>query len=194
MIKAQTEVLTTLLIFVVTLSVVTSVYMFGIPLIEKNKDMATLERAEDFIKSLNIKIKGVANGGSDQIEFNLPGLFVFNETNENIQVVLKTTGTKYAEGGWISLSMGNKTTGRWGIDEPEIIEVRSIKLANKKYISTFRLKYRQLDAQQKSYKISLASASGGSLVTGEGHNIILTYAGTSENEGLINTIVKINII
>ena len=194
MIKAQTEVLTTLLIFVVTLSVVTSVYMFGIPLIEKNKDMATLERAEDFIKSLNIKIKGVANGGSDQIEFNLPGLFVFNETNENIQVVLKTTGTKYAEGGWISLSMGNKTTGRWGIDEPEIIEVRSIKLANKKYISTFRLKYRQLDAQQKSYKISLASAPGGSLVTGEGHNIILTYAGTSENEGLINTIVKINII
>ncbi|OYT58207.1 MAG: hypothetical protein DRO96_00855 [Candidatus Aenigmatarchaeota archaeon] len=192
--KAQTEVLTTLLIFVVTLSVVTSVYFFGIPLIEKNKDIATLEKSEDFIKNLNTKIKKVANGGSDQIEFDLPGLFIFNQTDETIEIVLKTTGTKYAEGGWISLSRSNQTSGTWGIDEPEIIEVKSVKISEKKYITTFKLSYRELKAEKNSYKISLISSSGTSIVSGGGHTITITYGGLSKSEDLIKTNVKINIV
>ena len=54
-------------ILVVTVS---TIYFWGIPLIEKNKDIALQENAENFMRNLAERVKYVANNpGREQIRF-----------------------------------------------------------------------------------------------------------------------------
>ena len=59
--KGQQQVLTILLITLVLVAIVGSVYFWGLPLIQKNRDITVLKKAEDFMMNLNNKIKYVAN-------------------------------------------------------------------------------------------------------------------------------------
>src|SRR3989338_6960866 len=77
--KGQQEALSAILISGILIGVVGSVYFWGVPLIQKNKDISILESSEAFVRGLDVKIKSVANnGGRDQMSIPVPGIVTFD--------------------------------------------------------------------------------------------------------------------
>lgn len=176
--KGQQEALSAILITGILIGVVGSVYFWGIPLIQKNKDIATQENTELFMKDLNEKIIYIANhGGRDQIKFSIPGTLKFS--GDLITIETETTGTKYfAVGLLIPLGKNNCTVenGIWGKDEPATLCVRGMKLDVNKYHTTYTLKYIRLDATGiDSYRINLT----GSGSAGESAVLAIENKGTT---------------
>ena len=196
--KGQTQIVTTMLLTMVTVAVVGTVYFYGLPLIEKNKDIATLQKTEDFIKLLDDKIKIVANGGSAELPFNIPGLFIFNNSNGTIEIKVKTRRTIYATGAEVPL-VGDLEGGNvWGVNKQEIIYVKAEKVGNA-FVNSYNLNYKQLVGND-CYKIVLESKTGGDIVTEEGHNIVISHVGIDSSEKcggtktLYKSIVQIAIV
>jgi len=192
--KAQQQVLTPILITLILISIVGSVYLWGIPLIQKNRGIANLQRSEEWIKDLNNKIKFVANTeGREQISINIPGTVIFNETEGSISLKMKTHGTIYSVGGRIYFVRNESEEGTLGKDEPELLyaETREI---DGKYLTTYTLKYRKLNSPEAgypSYKINLTGSTG---LARQEHDIVIEYGGVISNENLMTTIVKIKIV
>lgn len=202
MMKGQQEVLSIVLISGILIGVVGSVYLWGVPLIQKNKDIATLESAEGFIRNLNNRIKFVANnGGRDQLLINVPGIVRYDPVSETIQLIVETEGTIYATGADIPIGKNplcTATTGTFGLDDPETICVKSVSAGEKSYTTTYTLKYLQLSNAEtlRDFKIQL---SGIAKTGGEQKTITFENLGsnTPTNIGgrtLVSTIIDIGII
>lgn len=196
--KGQQEVVTTILITGILVGIVGSVLFWGLPLIQKSKDASLLERAEDFMKSLNSKVKFVANNqGKDQLVITVPGTVRFlpnDPAGPTIQLIVDTQGTIYATDAEIPLGRNEcgRTEGVWAVNDPEVLCLTSRKLDTNKYVTTYRLSNILLKTEGiVSYRIVMTGqgASGG-----EGHTIIFENAGTQEVENLINILISINII
>ncbi|MEM7819575.1 MAG: hypothetical protein QXD48_01980 [Candidatus Aenigmatarchaeota archaeon] len=191
--KGQHEALSIIMISGILIGVVGSVYFWGLPLIQKNKDIALLENSESFMKNLNEKIKYIANyGGRDEIKITLPVLIKFNP-DKTIDLIAETYGTIYAKDAEISLGKNpsTATTGIWGINDPEVINVKSIGLSEDMYKTVFSLRYINLTTGTKTYRIDLiGNANSG----GRDHYIIIENKGTISDRNLINTIIEISII
>ena len=198
--KGVVEAISTLLISGILIGVVGTVYFWGLPLIQKNKDISVLESNEDFMYELNNKIKLVANaGGREQIQFTQPGVIRFDSVG--IRVVIDTEGTIYAAEAPVPLSRNSPalSEGVWGIDQPEIISVLSNRIGDTHYRNTFKLSYKSLvvNAEPAPDREFLIQLSGTDSVGGQGSNVIITSEGTSEetfvDKTRINSVVKITI-
>lgn len=184
MTKGQQDVISTILISGVLIGVVSSVYFWGIPLIQKNQDISTLKTAEDFMYSLNEKIKFVANnGGKDQIFVNVPGLLEFD--SEIIELSVNTQGTIYATDVEIPLKKNECTRieGTWGVHESSVVCVKSRKLAKDQYKTIYTLNFIKLNVVDSgyitgSYKIRLI----GDGVAGDEHIINIENAGVEKGD------------
>ncbi len=188
--KGQQEAVSVILITGILIGVVGSVYFWGLPLIQKNKDISVLKDSERFMFDLNEKIKSVANsGGREQIRIDVPGILVFDPLDGSLRFRVDTKGTIYDTGAPIPLSRNDcsKTLGEWGADEPGTLCVES-KGETEKFFNTYSLKYIELrhPTRQDSYKIVL---SGEEASGGENHDIVMENIGSS---GGITT-VKISI-
>lgn len=172
--KGQTEVMSTMLLTMITISVVGTVYLYGVPLIEKNKDVSTMQNTEEFMFLLNEKVKQVANGGGTELTFNTPGVLRFNSTDSSLSVMIRTQGTIYATGGEIELTkqsdLENDDMGSWGETTSGRITVNSQE-QNGEYITTYKLDYRTLVGNE-CYKIDL---NGDDFAIGQGTRIRLKY-------------------
>ena len=197
--KGQQEILSAVLLTGILITVVGSVYLWGLPLIQKNRSAATLESAELFSKNLAEKIKFIANtGGKDQMTINIPGVVFFNNESGTIETALQTEGTIYSTEGEIPIlgdSCYINDTKIWGKDSPEIICVITKNIGENKYTTDYITGFRKLQAGNKIYKISLVGdiSSGGT-----DHKITIENIGSkstpdSENV-LIETFIKISII
>ncbi len=209
--KGQQEALSAVLISGILIGVVGSVYFWGIPLVQKNKDNSLLETAETFMQEVDNKIKFVANnGGRDQIVVNLPGIIRFD--GGSIELSIATEGTIYAVDSPIPLGRTsssnlkldplNATTryGVWGSDDPVLYTVKSSKYSENSYETDYTLEYVQLrnDKTTRDFMIELdgSGSSGGIdstiVIEGLGEQII-----TPENNNgrtLIKSIVRISIV
>ena len=177
-----------------------SVYFWGLPLIQKNKDISLLENSEGFMLNLNNKIKDIANhGGRDNIEIIIPGMVKFDG---NIILDVETVGSIYAEGAWIPLSRNGcaLTDGTWGINNPEVLCLLTQCISGgakcEKYQTEYKLSYIKLDTEGiNSYKIEL---TGNKAYGGEHNYIQIENKGTTEKnvdgKNLISTEIEISII
>ncbi len=180
------EVLSVILISGILIGVVGSVYFWGVPLIQKNKDINTLENAEDFMRNLNTKIKNVANsGGRDQIIINVPGLVAFDGTEINL--VVDTEGVIYATNAEIPLGRNPCTVqpGQqfiFGVNDPETLCVKSQKISPQSYRTTYTLSYIKLESTGvlRDFQITL---KGGPRRSGSTDNTIII-----ENKGSASTV------
>lgn len=175
--KGQQEALSAVLISGILIGVVGSVYFWGIPLIQKNKDIALLETSEAFMRELDAKIKSVANnGGRDQIIVTVAGLADFD--GQIMKLSIETEGTIYAVDAQIPLGRSSASNlnvdlsgaspisyGIWGIDDPVLFNVISRKTSENKYKSDYTLEYIELRNANtlKDFQINLTGtpASGG---------------------------------
>ncbi|MFH1420432.1 MAG: hypothetical protein ABIG30_00515 [Candidatus Aenigmatarchaeota archaeon] len=197
--KGQQQVLSAIMLTGIMITVVGSVYFWGIPLVQKNQDINSLQNAESFMLMLNERIKFVANNaGRDQVMINVPGILTFDAEMQTLGFEIQTGGTIYAAGGGlIPLSKtkvgvcNSKSEGIWGTDVPEVLCVKSIELGENSYKTTYNLGYRELTKTAKSYKIKLAGESSSG---GQDHTVVIDYMGADDAGSLINTNVKITIL
>lgn len=202
--KGQHEALSAILITGVLIGVVGSVYFWGMPLIEKNRDISTLKNSEEFMKNLNEKIKYVANhGGRDQIKITVPGIVTFD--GEDILFEVETTGVIYSIGSPIPITKNpcTLTEGRWGLQESEVLCLVSECMGNinecQNYKTAYKLNYVPLhvyDPEQElvilnSYQIDL---TGQSDKGGMDHLVVIENLGTVPDGNLIKTQISINIV
>ncbi len=194
--KGQQDILSAVMLTGIMVVVVGSVYFWGIPLVQKNRDVNALQNTEDFMKLLNDKIKFVANNeGREQIQINVPVILTFVAADDKIQVEIETDGSIYSSGAPIPLSRtescDNVNPGTWGTDQPEILCVTTTELAENAYKSVYSLEYRELAGLTKDYQINLEGA-GGSI--GQDHNIVMEYDGSETVGGILNTKIKITLL
>lgn len=199
--KGQQQALSAILITTVLIGVVGSVYFWGLPLIQKSKDVSVLENSEILMLNLNNKIKQVANsGGSDRVTVNVPGILSFD--GENLTLVVDTSGSIYATGALIPLSKNSCTVteGLWGVNSPEALCITSQCLGSsarcEKYRTEYKLSYIKLYTNElDSYKIVFV---GDAFYGGENDYIQVENVGTSEKNdngrNLISTEIKISIV
>ncbi|MBI5061402.1 MAG: hypothetical protein HZB67_03740, partial [Candidatus Aenigmarchaeota archaeon] len=147
------EPLTVVMMVGILIVVISSIYFWGVPLIEKNKDVASLKATESFMEELNNKVRDIANnGGREQVTIE-KGIVSFS--SGSIKLFMETGGTYYAEDVWIPLGNGDcNLAGTWGVDPPEALCVKSGKIGSS-YQTTYELRYRVLGAGSKQYQISL---------------------------------------
>jgi hypothetical protein len=193
--KGATEALSAILVTGVLISVVGSVYFWGLPLVQKNKDIATLESSENFMVNLKNKIKTVANnGGREELIINVPGILIFDGSSLNL--VVDTQGTQYAKGATIPLGRNecNLQTGVWGLNEPETFCVFSEEIGESKFTTTYTLKFVQLDTiisdQIKGPESFTIDTTGTSSRGGEGKTVLIENTGTERQSVGDSTLVK----
>src|SRR3989344_8366939 len=172
-------------ILIVTVS---SIYFWGIPLIEKNKDIALQENAENFMRNLAERVKYVANNpGREQIRFDMDGVIRYD--GDSIELDVETKGTIYEAGGFIPLGKNNcfDINGTWGINTPETLCVKSQLIGERSYLTTYKLSFVQLDTSgEDAFKIQLI---GNPKQSGGSRTIILENEGITEGiEGSKNVV------
>lgn len=175
--KGVAEALTAVVMTGVLIGVVSSVYFWGLPLIQKNKDISTLQSSERFMNSLASTIKEVANvPGRQKLTISVPGLVNFD--GAKFQLTVNTDGTIYSTEGAIPLGRNecSPNTGTWGVQDYATLCVTSSK-AGDKFESIYTLKFIQLDTEGiDSFKIAF---SGRRNVGGENRIITIENAGTA---------------
>ena len=203
--KGQQDVLSAVMLTGIMVVIVGSVYFWGIPLVQKNRDVNALQNSEDFMRTLSDKIKFVANNaGRDQLSVNVPVIISFNSEFDAITLAIETEGSIYAAEADIPLSRTGKETctfetetiGTWGVDQPEVLCVRSSKLAENAYKSIYTLQYIDLkraitETASKTHRIDLTGTDGS---VGQDHSIVIEYDGATEIGTVLNTKVKITLL
>src|SRR3989338_2683566 len=203
--KGQQEALSAVLISGILIGVVGSVYFWGIPLIQKNKDNSILDTSEAFMASLDQKIKFVANnGGSDVLVIKVPGIVRFD--GRRVELTISTDGTLYAVDSEIPLGRTSTSTlksdadgeyGTWGVDDPVLFNVKSSEISENSYLTKYTLDYVELrnDKTLKDYKIDLQGGGVG----GEDRSVIIESLGErtdlkSNGRTLVSSLVRISIV
>jgi len=199
--KGQMEVVSVILISGILIGVVGSVYFWGAPLIQKNKDIAELENTENFIKALNNKIRFTANnGGRDSLRITPSGIVRFDSASGTIEITVTTEGTRYATDADIPLGTNTAcaaTEGIFGVNDPETICVKSMKIGDRKFRTTYTLNYIKLVNTEvlRDFQIML---TGSTKSGGQDSTIVFENKGSRESivsgRKLITTLIEINII
>ncbi len=198
--RGVVEAVSALLISGILIGVVGTVYFWGVPLIQKNKDISVLETTEGFMQEMNNRVKLVANtGGREQVQFSIPGIIRFN--GEQVNVVVDSEGSIYSSEAEVPLSRNAPSLlkGKWGVDEPEIIKVVAEEIVQNRYRNTYTLKYIPLEirpgpppstAVDKVFQIKLLGIDS---VGGEGSVVIITNKGTDEQLVGGKTVITTNV-
>ncbi len=180
--KGQSQLIGVVLLTLIMITMIGITYMWGMPLIEKQKDTVKTSNAERLMKEINEKIQSVMkNGGTQRIENpNVPGTlsFVDNGTDDIFRINLQTTGTDIATGKKIYL-IGNELEDVPLGSEFGAISVFSEDLGNNNYDVTMELVYRNVTGSKNVYLLDLIGL-GRESVTGEGHRIVISEATSPE--------------
>ena len=203
--KAQTEVVTIVLLTGIVISLVGAAYMWGVPLINKRTAVTDFLAAEDFVVKLDQKIVEIANAGSGEAALDIPnGLieikdYVAGNPQSNSIVFKKVVKQPLI----LSNSVVLKTNvlgenGTYGEAEPRVINLSSESFPPD-YRLVFTLHYRELDTRNepvKGYLISLKTGdrvgSNRMIVSYDGTDIV---AGGAKNGGpLVRTKIKVSVV
>lgn len=81
--KGQTQIMSAVLLTGIMIGLIGIAYVWGGPMIQKQKDVVKLDNMETFMQNLNKEVKSVAkNGGTSKLNVKLPGsLKVVNNNN-----------------------------------------------------------------------------------------------------------------
>jgi hypothetical protein len=163
--KAQADIISSVLIVIISLSLVASAYTWGMYLIEKRQSTTIVERVEKYFdrsnpSSIASRIEDVAVSGAEVV-FNLDvdGIWVLNpcsdsaissgctgndDRNNTIMFVFNTKATNVKPGaGWVPDICGG-IIGLLGKDAPSVVCKRS-DAAGDSYNITYKLWLRELD-------------------------------------------------
>ncbi|MCX6814235.1 MAG: hypothetical protein NTY20_01080 [Candidatus Aenigmarchaeota archaeon] len=206
--KAQTEVITIVLISGIVIGLVGVAYMWGMPLISKRTAVTDFLSAEDFAVKLNDKIVDISNSGSGEATLTIPkGLIrVINydpadlrNPQKNSMVLEIVVSQPLILQNSVVLKtnvLGENAT--YGEAEPRIINLSS-QSYGPDYKLIFTIHFRELDTRNEPLKGYLIALQQGT-ITGTSQ-VVLSYAGTEVKPGtaanggdIILTKIKVDVI
>ena len=183
------------IIIIGILAVITGIaYEWGMPMIQKNIDAITLNKAEDFLRQLDKKIDDVAKlGGTEELIFNLPGEISINPENNTIEFYLRTSGSIYTEGRFVCFSRNcNLTNGTWGKDSYSVIGAQVDQFEEYATRTTYKIIYRNLTSDTKTYILDIVTSGNATLVGSENSRLLIKKIG-EERGKITKTIIWLDI-
>jgi hypothetical protein len=163
--KAQTQAISMILFTVIILSLVITVYTWGIPMIEKRTTLAEFQTSLDFILDLDKRIIDLVNSGSgsENIDIRTGAVKIIPHdaiNPDNNTIIYETTISQPIAYNASSLLVKTESAdliGVYGESEPRVISMH-ITSSGDVYVLKFKIKYRELDSQNKGFKIAIESA------------------------------------
>jgi hypothetical protein len=212
-IKAVSEIISVVMIVVISIGLISAAYLYGLPLIQKSQDKSTLERIISFFdyynpSSLPQKVEFVANTGfTEVLTLDAQGIWEvhpFNETSPlNNSIIFsffsKVTNINISKP--ISLTTGEScppTTGTIGKDSFSVVCISGNPIYDGFNITYF-IFFRNLilpinETNNVIYSIQLISQNGESkAASSTGKTIRISRQSVDKKENFIVTKVKIEI-
>ena len=162
--KAQTQIISAILVFLVALAAIALVLPWALTMIQKKKDMKNVDDVYNFFLKLDEVIRDVAkNGGEESLTLKVPGeLTVYPDSsnhpyNNSITFSFLSKVSNIAvKVGEIPLNTPNQnSTATLGVDTPSVIFGKA-NLTDDSILIQYRLWYRTLvDVDGNKFKIVL---------------------------------------
>jgi len=206
-IKAISEIISVVMIVVISIGLISAAYMYGLPLIQKSQDKSTLERTISFFdynnpSSLPKKIEFVANTGSAEVlTLDTQGIWEVHPFNENsplnnsiiFSFFSKVTNIDTQDP--ISLTPGSTCSSRSGIVGKDSFSVVCIKGSPvfDGYNITYMIFLRNLTSPSgEIYSIKIVSPTG-TIMRSTGKTLRISRESIDKVENFIATKIKIEI-
>jgi len=207
--KGQADIVSAVLIIIISIGLIATAYTWGIPLIQKNQDRAIADRVANFFdqnsqSSLPNTIEFIANNQGEQtVKLEITGFWKLNEGESSIQYTFFSKISNIAVGSnWVSLTPGadcnlftGPAIGYVGKDRSSVVCARADKLGDG-YNVTYKVWFREIDdsTATRGFKINLVKNEAGTL-TSPAQSTRISYAGStnqvSGGKTLIITQIKI---
>lgn len=152
--KGQTQAVTAVLITGIIIAGIASVYVWGIPLIEKREEVAEVGSLESSMTSIKSSIESVANSGrgsSSEIGVDLgDGGVEVNSSENYIEFTAFANGATYPRQGWTLLGENNRQglsigKGIYGYEgEEEAGKIAARRLPGEGSVVRYRIEYRNM--------------------------------------------------
>ena len=160
--KAQTQIISVVLMTGIIISLVGTAYIWGKPLIEKQTTNTEFKSALRFVLDLDEKITDIANSGSGSYRMDIPKgtlkIIPYNandpDNNSIIYTIPVTQPIIYDTDTLVLKTSSTDYVGIYGRTEPRIITV-NIERTGNIYNLKFKIYYRELDSPSKGYQIAL---------------------------------------
>ena len=161
--KGQSQVISIVLIVALGIGSISFILPWTYSMIQKKKDMKSLNDVYNFFKVLDETIRNIAkNGGEESLSLEVPGdLSIYPKLENdplNNSIVFSFYGkvSNIAEGDWIPLNTPNMNeTANLGLDTPSVIFGKATRTGDEIQIQ-YRLWYRKLvDPSGRGYEIVL---------------------------------------
>lgn len=164
--KAQTNVVSAVIITGIIAVGILAAYTWGMPMLQKRRDMSKIDRAVSDLKGLASDIETIASqGGGRGISITVDGKLEVNPKNETIKYTTVSSAAYISTGEWITLrendmlgvpGISPKGYGIMELDKPGVLIAKS-KEYGSDFKVIFKLAFRELLDQdsQESYQIDL---------------------------------------
>jgi hypothetical protein len=201
--KAQNQVVSIILIIAIALGALSLVLPWAYGMIQKKKDMKSLDDVYYFFQDLDENIRDVANnGGEKTLTLEVPGMFkVYPESsnspfNNSITFDFMRKVSNIYLGDWIPLNTPNmNATATLSVDTSSVIFGKATRTGDQILIQ-YKVWFRELDdLSEKGYKIFLNTTDNQIKTSTTGY-MRIQRIGSKEKPvpGKTLTITEINII
>jgi len=199
--KGQQQLVSVVIIILIALGTIALVLPWTLLMIQKKKDMKTLDDVYNFFLKLDETIRYVEkHQGEESLILKTPGKFTVypnsssSENNNSIIFEFKSKVSNVAQGYWIPLNTPNTNeTATLGIDPPSVIFANATRAGNEIDVR-YKLWYRELeDKDGHGYKILLNTSDNSIKSTTTGF-LRIQWLKSRNVPGQDLTITEINIL
>ena len=198
--KAQTQIVSMILIFLIALAAIALVLPWALTMIQKKKDTKNVDDVYNFFLKLDEVIRDVAkNGGEESLTLKVPGILTVYPDPSNHPYNNSITFSFLSKVSNIAVNVGEiplntpnqNSTATLGVDTPSVIFGKA-NLTDDSILVQYRLWYRTLvDIDGNKFKIVL-NTSGNSILNSTLGFIRVQRLGTRTVDDL--TLTEINVI
>jgi hypothetical protein len=204
--KAQADIVTAVIIIAIAIGLMSTAYMWGVPLIQKRQHEALAARVRGYFdqnkaSSLPNRIEFIASAGRGEETFNIEadGGWVLNPAEDWIQFTFWSKASDISVGEDVSLTPGAPcpppgslpNPGYRGEDKASIVCANATKVADG-FDIRYRIYFRQLNERDgtRSYKIDLVESEP---LRSSTKSLRISFIRTTQRDNLITTEIKINL-
>lgn len=176
--KAQTEVISALLIVGITVAAVSVAYLWGVPIVQKGQSTGQIQNAESLMNQIEKSVSEVVqNGGQKSLLLNLQGALEISEEENMIKYSISSKKAGVARTEWVPLNedetFGIAITNQsdsipvYGFDKDAVIIAKANAVGEDDYILNYGLVFREVDdLNTREGRITNIAAAGNNKASG----------------------------